>query len=69
MNPNRTVVALATLSLVLGTTAAGAVAGGNSENAKLCLKSGWMDWVTADGAPFATTGLCVSVVGARRAVY
>ena len=60
MNPSRMVVVCATLSFVLGATAAGAVAGGNSANAKLCQKSGWQEWVTADGAPFANAGLCVS---------
>ena len=60
MNPRRMVAACATLSLVLGATAYGAVGGGNSANAKLCQKSGWMEWVTAEGTPFANTGMCVS---------
>ena len=60
MNPGRIVVACVTLSVVLGGTAAGAIAGGNSTNAKSCQKSGWKEWVAADGAPFANAGLCVS---------
>ena len=60
MNSRRMVAVCATLLLVLGATTAEAVAGGSSANAKLCQKSGWMEWVTADGAPFANTGMCVS---------
>jgi hypothetical protein len=34
--------------------------GGNSENAKLCQKGGYQDWVRADQTPFANVGECVS---------
>ena len=60
MNPRRMVAVCASLSLVLGATAAGAAAAGNSTNAKACQKSGWTEWVTSDGAPFVNTGTCVS---------
>jgi hypothetical protein len=60
MNPRRLVAVFAALSLALGTTASGAMAGGNSANAKLCQKSGWTEWVTAEGTPFANAGQCVS---------
>jgi hypothetical protein len=34
--------------------------GGNSTNAKLCQKGGWMNLVRADGTPFANQDECVS---------
>ena len=34
--------------------------GGNSANAKLCQKGGWMNLVRADGTPFASETECVS---------
>ena len=34
--------------------------GGNSENAKLCQKGGWMNLVRADGTTFASETECVS---------
>ncbi len=60
MNSFKIVAACSTVAVVLCTTAAGALAGGNSANAKLCQKTGWQGFVTAEGAPFANGGLCVS---------
>jgi hypothetical protein len=48
-------------SLVLAIGAATALAGGgNSANAKLCQKDGWMNSVRSDGTSFSGPGECVS---------
>jgi hypothetical protein len=53
------VVAVACLALFAVSTAL-AASGGNSENAKLCQKGGWMNFVRADGSHFASEDQCVS---------
>ena len=55
-----TVTAIALLMLTVATSGAQAANGGNSENAKLCQKDGWMGLVTSTGAPFAREGECVA---------
>ncbi|HEY8772986.1 MAG TPA: hypothetical protein VIM05_00330 [Gaiellaceae bacterium] len=52
-------VLCAALALTVGVSTATA-GGGNSDNAKLCQKGGWQDWVRADLTPFVNTGGCVS---------
>jgi hypothetical protein len=52
-------VALTVGALVVGVSAAAAANGGNAANAKLCLKGGWRDLVTSDGAGFASEVDCV----------
>lgn len=52
-------VLCAALALTVGVSTATA-GGGNSDNAKLCQKGGWQDWVRADLSPFLNTGGCVS---------
>jgi hypothetical protein len=53
------VVSLAVAASV-GVASATAAKGGNSENAKLCQKGGWMDVQGSDGTQFANQGECVS---------
>jgi hypothetical protein len=51
------------LALAVGAIAAapaGAAAGGNSANAKLCQKDGWKTLYRGDGSTFANQGDCVS---------
>jgi hypothetical protein len=52
-------VLCAALALTVGVATATA-GGGNSDNAKLCQKGGWQEWVRADMSPFVNTGGCVS---------
>ena len=57
------IVLTAVLSVGMAASASAqpsATASGNSSNAKLCQKGGWMQLVTSDGAPFANQGECVS---------
>ena len=54
--------ALTVSALVVGVSAAVAATGGNPANAKLCLKGGWRDLVTSEGAGFASEWDCVSYV-------
>ena len=58
----RPVVAAVTLAVVLslGVATATAAAGGNSANAKICQKGGWMNYQGSDGTQFANQGKCVS---------
>jgi hypothetical protein len=53
------VVAVACLAL-FAVSVATAKGGGNSANAKLCQKDGWMNLVRADGTTFASENECVS---------
>jgi hypothetical protein len=45
---------------VVAAAPAGAAAGGNSDNAKLCQKEGWRTLYRGDGTTFASQGECVS---------
>lgn len=50
-----------TVALTVGVTSATAANGGNSANAKLCQKDGWMNLQGfSDGTVFRNTGGCVS---------
>ena len=54
-------VTLAALGAAFAIAPAGLAANGdNSENAKLCQKSGWQSLYTPAGSPFADQGTCVS---------
>ncbi len=53
------IFALVMGALVFG-TAASADTGGNSANAKLCQKGGYVNYARADGTTFASEGQCVS---------
>jgi len=58
---NRLLSVCLVLALALAVSASSALAGGgNSANAKLCQKGGWMNWVRSDKTPFANQGDCVS---------
>jgi len=59
MRPVVAAVALA-VALSLGVATATAAAGGNSENAKICQKGGWMNYQGSDGTQFANQDECVS---------
>lgn len=59
MNSLMSICLVLALALVLSASSALA-GGGNSANAKLCQKGGWMNWVRADKTPFANQGDCVS---------
>lgn len=48
------------VSLSFGVATATAAKGGNSENAKLCQKGGWMNVQGSDGTQFANQDECVS---------
>jgi hypothetical protein len=52
------VLALAVVTLAAGP--ASAAAGGNSDNAKLCQKGGWVKLFRSDGSRFANQGDCAS---------
>src|SRR5262245_48170568 len=57
----RTLIAVAVASLALFAVSTSAFGGGgNSANAKLCQKGGWMHLVRADGTAFASETECVS---------
>ena len=51
---------LALVVAALAAVPAGAAAGGNSANAKLCQKGGWKTLFRGDGSTFANQGECVS---------
>ena len=61
------ILAIPVLIAVLGTLTVGAAAArpsgdgpGNSPNAQLCQKGGWMDLVREGGSPFGSVGACVA---------
>jgi hypothetical protein len=60
-----TLCALFALTVGVATAAAGS---GNSANAKMCQKGGWMGLVGADGTTFSNDGACVSY-GAHGGTY
>ena len=49
--------------------ATGALAGGNSSNAKLCQKDGWQSLQKGDGGSFASEDECVSYGAQRGSVF
>jgi hypothetical protein len=53
-------VLCAVCALTFGVAAASAGKGGNSANAKLCQKGGWMGLVGSDGTTFANEEACVA---------
>ena len=57
----RVVIAWLALIVVVGGASGTAAADtGNSENAHLCQKGGWMDLVTLDGQGFSNAGDCTN---------
>lgn len=69
----KSVIALALLATLVsalvfvgGALGAG---GGNSANAKLCQKGGWLDLMDSSTAPFANEGECVSYGAHGGAIY
>ena len=70
MRTRMVLVLCAALALTIGvaTATAGNGNGGNSANAKLCQKDGWMSMVGADGTTFANQDACVSY-GAHGGTY
>jgi hypothetical protein len=54
------VAAVVAVSLSVGVATATAAKGGNSANAKLCQKGGWMNLQGSDGTQFANQDECVS---------
>jgi hypothetical protein len=50
----------AVCALTFWVTAASADKGGNSANARLCQKGGWIDLVGSDGTTFANQDACVA---------
>ena len=68
----RLIVAVAVLALLALAPAGSALAGnkpGNSPNAKLCQKGGWMNYTGVDGIPFASEEACTSYAAHGGTLY
>src|SRR4029079_6043744 len=60
MKPRILLVCCAVLALTVGVATATGGNGGNSANAKLCQKNGWVTLYRSDGNPFANEGACLA---------